>query len=209
MSNRNFNYTGLNGDLNANRRTYKLEKKAYATDQVITSEKDFEDANSLLDKVLMNVSQLTSLTQETTANINTEHPNADVVVNREMLSRNLTRFDTLATTLLSEVKKLTPVANNLNASQIQELASQEDLLNDMIRDSSIEYGLLNLTYNEGGREQEKYARQVERNTDKIVEILNRIESIVNAYSPIAISQNPQNISGGYMLRPYISNRKFI
>jgi len=209
MSNRNFNYTGLNGDLNANRRTYKLEKKAYANDQVITSEKDLEDANNLLDKVLMNVSLLTSLTQETTSNINTEHPVADVVVNREMLNRNLTRFDTIATTLLSEVKKLAPIANNLNASQIQELASQEDTLTAMIADSSIEYGLLNITYNEGGREQEKYARQVERNSNKIVEILNILQNIVNTYSPVAISQNPQSISGGYMLRPYISNRKFI
>jgi hypothetical protein len=209
MSNRNFNYTGLNGDLNANRRTYKQEKKAYSNDQVITSEKDFEDANTLLDKVLMNVSLLTSLTQETTANVNTEHPVADVAYNREIFNRNLTRFDTIATTLLNEVKKLSPISNNLNASQIQELATQEDTLNSIIADSSIEYGLLNITYNEGGREQEKYSRQVERNTTKIIEIMNIIENIVNTYSPIAISQNPQSINGGYMLRPYISNRKFI
>jgi hypothetical protein len=222
-SNGRFIYRGLNSDLNANRRTFKREKKAYENDQVITSDADFEDAEKLYEKVLTTIDVLVSLIQELALGIDSAGADFSTVAtvddidvghvmntdfSRSFLNSILTKINTAFTSLDNDLRKLTPLLNNLQKLQIGELQTKRDDLENAFVSADEEIRKVRLT--RFGSDQLKYQKAFGELDNRAVKVLGIFDTMIAQYSPVAIpTPNPQSVSGGYMLRPYMSNHKFI
>lgn len=219
MSNRNFEYVPLNADVRANKRLFKLEKRAYEGDAVLQSLTQVKQVAELYDVVIDSLNKVIISLNEILLGVSIEvkdtkdYTYTEGSYHKGVIARAIPQVLHLSEEIYLNTEKLARQINFLTAEQLQELNEKlltfENKYIDMMEDYR---GMLMNIDDDKPQEIAKLTR-MRNELDRIVlKIWDLQESISNVNSSSLTSQaiqNPQSVSGGYSCRPYVSNRKFI